>query len=628
MAPCPAGTKPQPKYIMKKYSSPAVGTVSVTDAYFSERISANHSATIPASLKFSYDTGRIEAFKLNWKEGMPNQPHIFWDSDVAKVVEGMAYDLILHPEDKALADELDKIVSLIVSAQQEDGYLNTHYTTSEPENRWKSLYWCHELYCCGHLIEAAVAHFEATGNRKFLDCMCRYADYVDSVFGRGKGKKRGYPGHEEIELALCKLAKVTGKKKYFKLAQYFVEERGREPNYYVEKEGERKDHLIYLQADQTVRERKDAVGHAVRMMYLACAMADIATETDDAELMERCDDLFHSISEKRMFITGAVGSARGNEAFEHDYKLFNLEAYAESCASMGLVWFLQRMHNATGDGKYIDVLERSLYNGALAGLSLSGNKFFYMNPLRSSLDSPYNRERVEWFACSCCPTNYCRFLPQIGSFIWSENEEEVRLNIPAASELKSGGRAIRVTGGYPYDGNITVEFLSAGKFTFSARIPAWCRKASVKVNGREAAAKAVKGYVKFNRTWKCGDKVEIKLEMTPALFRSNKAVEDNAGKVAIVYGPLVYALESTDNGDLLHNIAVLSDSKLKITKAPGLPRGTAAISADAVEITRPGDELYSTAKPKEKKRKVLAIPYALWQNRGLSEMAVWIREKL
>ena len=273
---------------MNKFSSPAVGTVAVTDKYFAPRIAANHTATIPASLKFSRDTGRIEAFKLKWKKGMPKEPHIFWDSDVAKVVEGMAYDLVLNPGDRKLAKELDKIVALIVSAQQPDGYLNTHFTVVEPENRFKWLNSHHELYCCGHLIEAAVAHFEATGKRDFLDCMCRYADYLASVFGRGKGQKRGYPGHEEIELALVKLASVTGEKRYFKLAQYFIEERGRKPNYYVKNEGAHEGWLSNIQAEATVRERKEAVGHSVRMMYLACGMADVASLTDDAELLDRC----------------------------------------------------------------------------------------------------------------------------------------------------------------------------------------------------------------------------------------------------------------------------------------------------------------------------------------------------
>ena len=611
---------------MKKFTSPAVGQVAVQDSFFAPRIEANHKATIPASLKFSRDSGRIDAFKLNWKPGMPKQPHIFWDSDVAKVVEGMAYDLVLNPGDKKLARELDKIVALIVSAQQPDGYLNTHFTTADQDKRFKGLHWDHELYCCGHLIEAAIAHFQATGKRNFLDCMCRYADYVASVFGRGKGKLRGYPGHEEIELALCRLSEATGEKKYFNLAQYFIEERGRKPNYYVEKENINAQDLINLQADKTVRERTDAVGHAVRMMYLSCGVADVAARTDDAELLARCADITRSVAQKRMFVTGGIGSTIHGEAFENDYKLVNLLAYAESCASMGLVWFMQRMHNATGDGAYIDILERALYNGALAGISLSGDHFFYRNPLRSSVDSPYIRERVGWFDCSCCSTNYCRFLPQIGSFLWSESATEVRLNIPSASTFRSGDRALQVTGGYPYKGAVTVRFLADGEYTFAFRVPGWCRRYTVKVNGSPIFTMPESGYVKITRAWRKGDKIDIRLAMAVEVMRANPAVDDDAGKVAIQRGPLVYALESVDNGPLLHNIALVDDGVFRTGPAKDLPEGTVAISGHAVETIRPGNELYSAAKPTVKKRSFTAIPFALWQNRGLSEMEVWVRE--
>ncbi len=609
-----------------KFTSPSIGQVSVEDAYFAPRIAANHEATIPATFRFSRETGRLDAFRLKWKKGMPNQPHVFWDSDVAKFIEGMAYDLVLHPDDRKLAEKLDKIVSLVVSAQQPDGYLNTHFTTVEPENRFRFLHGAHELYCCGHLIEASIAHFQATGKRNFLDCMCRYADYVYSVFGRGKGKKRGYPGHEEIELALVKLADITGEKRYFRLAQYFIEERGRKPNYYVANENRKEWELANLQAETTVRERKDAVGHSVRMMYLACGMADVAARADDVELLARCADVFRSVSQRRMFITGGIGSTRIGEAFEGDYKLGNLDAYAESCAAMGLVWFTQRMHNATGDGLYLDVLERALYNGALAGISLSGDHFFYQNPLRSSVDSPYNRERVEWFSCSCCPTNFCRFLPQIGSFLWSECESEIRLNIPAASTFRSGDRAIQVTGGYPYKGDVTVRFLADDDCTFSFRVPGWCRRYLVKVNGSPLFTMPEAGFVKITRAWKKGDKISIALALPVEVMRANPAVDDDAGKVAFQRGPLVYALESIDNGPLLQTVSVLDDGAFRLGPAKGLPTGTVAISGHAVEMIRPGTELYSAAKPVVKKRSFTAIPYALWQNRGLSEMEVWIRE--
>ncbi len=611
---------------MSKYSVPHITSVAVTDSYLAPRIAANHTATIPASLKFSYDTGRIDAFKLTWKKGDLKEPHVFWDSDVAKVVEGMCYDLVLHPEDKALADELDRLVSLIVSAQQPDGYLNTHFTVVAPEDRWKHLAWAHELYCAGHLTEAAIAHFHATGKRNFLDCMCRYCDYIDSVFGRGKGKKRGYPGHEELELALCKLAEVTGRKKYFKLAQYFIEARGSKPNYFVEVEGENAEWQTTLQNDVPVRERHEAAGHAVRMMYLACGMADIADKTGDAELLGRCSEIFESVSRRRCSVTGGIGATRNGEAFDRDYKLVNLDAYNESCGAMGLVWFLQRMHNITGEGRFMDLLERVLYNATLSGISISGDHFFYQNPLRSSVDSPYHRERVEWFGCSCCPTNYCRFLPQIGQFIWSENDAEVRLNIPAPSEIKSGARHIRVTGGYPFAGDVRAEILAEGDFAFSLRIPGWCRKFAVARNGRKVAAKPADGYVTLAGLWKEGDVVDLALDMPVQTLRAHAAVDDDAGKIALARGPLVYAFESVDNGDRLHNLIVPADQEFKLGIVQKLPDWAVTLSGDAFVAARPGDDLYSIAAPKLRKCRFTAIPYALWQNRGSGEMTVWVRE--
>ena len=609
-------------------SSPAITAVRVLDHYLAPRITANHASTIPASLKQSYDTGRIDAFKLNWKEGMPKMPHVYWDSDVAKVVEGMAYDLALHPGDKALEDELEKIVALIVSAQQPDGYLNTHFTVVEPENRFKHLAWAHELYCCGHLIEAAVAHFKATGRRNFLDCMARYADYIDSVFGRGKGKKRGYPGHEELELALMKLAAVTGERRYARLASYFVNERGRKPNYYVTNEGATEESLVGIQADKTVRERKDATGHAVRMMYLACGMADVAVADGDDELLDRCRDVFDSVANRRMFITGGVGSTHHGEAFEGDYRLVNLEAYTESCAAMGLVWFAQRMHNITGETRYLDVLERALYNGALSGISLSGDRFFYMNPLDSNPDSHFIRERVPWFGTSCCPTNYCRFLPQIGTFLWSESDGEVRLNIPAASEFRSNGRALRVTGGYPYDGKVRIRLLADGDFTLSVRVPGWCEAFEVDDDGRLAGDEFDDGLLRVNGPWKKGDEIAIDFEMPVETVRANSLVHDDAGKVALTRGPLVYAFESVDNGATLGRLSLQTDKAFRLGKAKGLPAGTVSLSGEAVEVVRPGDALYSAEKPVRRHRKVTAIPFALWQNRGASEMAVWLHERV
>ncbi len=607
-----------------KYRTPDAPCVELRDGVLAPRIEANRAATIPASLRFCEETHRLDAFRLSWKPGMDWWPHIFWDSDVAKVLEGMARDLRLHPDPAAEA-RLEELVRLVVSAQQPDGYLNTHFTSVEPEKRWTNLHDWHELYCAGHLIEAAVEHFRATGRRTFLNAACRYADYIGKVFGRGRGKRPGYPGHEEIELALCSLARATGKAKYLRLAAFFVDERGRTPNYFVEKEGWDSWRLRYVQADAPVREQTDAHGHAVRAAYLYCGMADVADATGDRELLDAVLRLERNIATRRMLVTGGIGTSPwGDEAFEGDWHLRTADAYAESCAAIGLALLERRLHAITGDVRHVETLERVLYNAIPAGISLSGDRFFYQNPLVANTDSRFPTERQAWFHCSCCPTNYCRFLPQVGSFLWALADDEVRLLIPAASELHSEGRHLRVSGGYPYDGRVAVEVLEPGNFALSLRIPAWCRRWSARVNGRPVSAKAPGGFLTLRRPWKSGDKVSLRIDMPVEAVRAHDNVADTAGLVALQRGPLVYALESVDNGPGLHRFRISPDNA-EVVPATGLPPGTLAIRGRAAILERPGDELYSSAPTTSRPATFTAIPYALWQNRGPSEMRVWLR---
>ena len=628
-----------------RYASPAPSAVSLADPVLAPRVEANRTATIPACLKHFEKEHCIDALKLKWKKGDKWWPHIFWDSDVAKVVEGMARELSRKP-DPALAKELDRVAKLVVSAQQPDGYLNTHFTLVEPEKRWTNLHDWHELYCAGHLMEAAAAHFEATGERFFLDAMRRYGDLIAKTFGRKRGQKRGYPGHEELELALCSFARATGEKKWLDLAAYFVDERGRKPNYYVAKEGWDEWRLEYLQAHKPPREQREAVGHAVRWAYLCCGMADVAAATGDKGLFEACRAMWENATGRRMLVTGGIGTDRGNEAFERDYKLDNLTAYAESCAAIGLALFSRRMHEITGEARYLDVLERALYNGIPSGASLSGDRFFYQNPLASNADSPYARERQTWFYCSCCPTNFARFFPQAAQLCWALRPGEVRLCVPAASELKlENGLRIVAEGNYPYDGKIVLRFRSeahpantavgaparsaaraAAPFSLSLRIPDWCEKFAVAVNGKRLAAKAKDGWVSLKRAWKPGDGVALDLAMPVRVLRANDAVQADAGRIALQRGPLVYALESVDNGPALHRLSIPAKQDFKLVPAKGLPKGTVAISGAAFETTRPGDALYSDAAPRTRRRRFVAIPYALWQNRGPAEMQVWTRE--
>ena len=616
---------------MKKFDFPDVSRVSILDKYLAPRIRTNHTATIPANLANFDRTGHIRAFDLKWKPGKPEMPHYFWDSDVAKVVEGMALALQIQP-DSALEKQLNDIVRRIVSAQQPDGYLNTHFTVVEPEKRWTNLGRLHELYCAGHLMEAAVEHYRATGRTEFLDAMCRYADYIGKVFGRGKNQKRGYPGHEEIELALCKLAEATGKKKYLKLAKYFIDERGQEPNYFV-KEGSADPDLVYRQAHKPVREQTEAEGHAVRAGYLYAGMADVAAATGDEELLEVCKRLFDSLAGRRMYITGGIGSFADLERIGMDYYLPNDTAYAESCASIALVLFASRMLNITGEGKYADVVERAIYNGILSGIGLDGTEFFYQNVLEANEQSVKRAElrhppvRQSWFHCSCCPTNFCRFLPQIGRYIWSVSADAVRLNIPAAGEYRADGRRIRVSGGYPYDGAIRIEFAEGGNFAFALRIPAWCAKWSVRKNGKPVAGKPVSGYLACGKVWRAGDVLDVEFDMPVRVVYANEHMRNNAGRIALERGPLVYALESVDNGECLANLQLPADPEAyKLAKVKGLPAGTVALKASGRREVRADDALYSANAPSVRKCTVTAIPYALWENRGKSEMQVWTRK--
>lgn len=615
-----------------KFAIPAPSAVSLADPVLAPRVEANRAATIPACLKHFEKEHCIDALKLKWRKGDKWFPHIFWDSDVAKVAEGMARELARRP-DPALARRLDSLARLIVSAQRPDGYLNTHFTLVEPEKRWTNLHDWHELYCAGHLMEAAVAHFEATGERFFLDAMRRYADLIAKTFGRGRGQKRGYPGHEEIELALCSLARATGEKKWLDLAAYFVDERGRKPNYYVKKEGWDEWRLQYLQAHRPPREQREAVGHSVRWAYLCCGMADVAAATGDKGLLEACRAMWENATGRRMLVTGGIGTDRGSEAFERDYKLDNLTAYAESCAAIGLALFSRRMHGITGEARYLDVLERALYNGIPSGVSLSGDRFFYQNPLASSADSPYARERQAWFYCSCCPTNFSRFWPQAAQLCWAVRPGEVRLCVPAASELRlESGLHLVITGKYPYDGAIKIRFAkgaaaaAAAPFALSLRIPDWCDKFSVALNGKRVAAKAKGGWVSLKRAWRPGDEVALDLAMPVRILRANDGVAADAGLIALQRGPLVYALESVDNGPALHRLSIPAKQDFRLVAAKGLPKGTVAIAGAALETTRPGGALYSDAAPRTRRRRFVAIPYALWQNRGPAEMQVWTRE--
>ena len=600
------------------------GEVKPRDPVFAERIRIWREATIPAVIEKTKETGRIDAFRLGWKEGMPRKPHIYWDSDVAKVLEGMAYALA-HQPDPALEKLYDEWVDLIVSAQQPDGYLNTYFTAVEPENRWKNLAFDHELYCAGHLMEAAVAGYELLGKRKLLDALCRYADYIDSVFGpESEGKRRGWPGHEEIELALMKLFRATGNERYSALARYFINDRGTEPNLFTEEDRQEK------QALGTPRTMTDAYGHAVRAIYLLSGMADVARLDKDEELLTACERVFENIRTRRMYITGGIGSLFAGEKFTADYDLPNGSVmYAESCAAMGLVLFAVRMFNITGNEKYMDVAERALYNGVPAGIGLTGTEFFYTNYLSMDEDTPlYNmgaKARQPWFFCSCCPTSFSRFLPQIGTFFISRRSNGISLNIPAACEaaftLDDGTPVkLHVGGSYPWKGKIPVTVDTSGHFTLEIRIPDWCEKYAITLNGQPTGPC-------IERNWTAGDVVLLNLEMPPKWYRADSRAENDRGRVALCRGPVVYALEEQDQPCPVREIRIRTDKPVRIAPCPeGLPGGTVALTGEAYRVRLPEGALYTAEKPLREEVKFLAVPYALWQNRKENAMSVWIPE--
>jgi DUF1680 family protein len=611
--------------------------VTIDDSFWTPHIRVNREYTLPQVYRFCKVTGRIDAFRLNWKPGM-EALHIFWDSDVAKWVEAASYSLATHP-DSALAAQVDEVIHLIVGAQQPDGYLNTYFTVVEPTKRWTNLRDRHELYCAGHLIEAAVAHFQATGKRVLLDAMCRYADYIDSVFGLEPGKKRGYPGHEEIELALVKLYRVTGEKRYLHLSQYFVDERGRQPHYFDSEARQRGEDpeaywaktYEYSQSHLPVREQSEVVGHAVRAMYLYSAMTDLACELHDASLFDACKRLWNHLCTTRLYITGGIGSSAHNEGFTTDYDLPNETAYTETCASIGLVFWNHRMLQIECAAHYADVLERALYNCVLGGVSLDGQQFFYENPLASS----GTHHRQNWFRVACCPPNIARLLASLGQYIYSVHEREIAVHLYIQSTVQTGldGQAvsIRQETSYPWHGTITLRLAMAepSLFGLRLRIPGWCRHAHLTVNGEafDIASHLEQGYVRVERIWQPADRVELELAMPVERMYANPNVRQDVGCVALQRGPLVYCLEGVDCSEPLQCIVVPAAAELTSHFAPDMLEGVTVIRGNTLieDETDWAGTLYRTSPPSLQPGAITALPYYAWDNRQPGEMRVWLR---
>ncbi|WP_347549130.1 beta-L-arabinofuranosidase domain-containing protein [Pseudalkalibacillus hwajinpoensis] len=634
--------------------------IEITDSFWKKRIELIRNQVIPYQWEALNDrlpetdpSHAIENIRIaaGDKEG-EYYGMVFQDSDVAKWLEAVAYSLE-HQTDSELEQTADELIDLLGSAQGEDGYLNTYYTIKEQEKRWTNVRDNHELYCAGHLIEAAVAYYRATGKRRFLSIMKRYADYIDRVFGSDEGKIKGYPGHQEIELALVKLYDVTEEEKYLNLSKFFIDERGKQPHFFeVEKKKREEDKPFwfnndhaYSQAQLPVRDQQEAVGHSVRAVYMYTAMADLAVRTNDDSLKKACETLWENVTKKQMYITAGIGSMEFGEAFSFNYDLPNDLSYTETCASIGLIFWAKRMLDLEVHHEYADTMERALYNGTISGMDLDGKKFFYVNPLEVLPEATEKRHdqkhvkpiRQKWFGCACCPPNLARLIASIGHYIYSKREEELFVHLYMGHEttMDITGQQVefRQETNYPWDGNVSIEVSPQTDhfFTLALRIPGWTNKAIVKINGEVIDHEPIikNGYVYIKRTWKANDKVELSFEMTIERVYANPNVRHNIGKVAIQRGPVVYCLEQVDNGETLNAILLPESSTLQADYDTDLLDGVVVVTGEAERIVDSSWEnsLYQSAKGEMTSMKIKAVPYYAWCNRKPGEMIVWINEK-
>ncbi|MDY7108567.1 MAG: glycoside hydrolase family 127 protein [Planctomycetota bacterium] len=615
--------------------------VHINDAFWSKRMETNRTMTVPYCFDKCEETGRIDNFAkaAGLMDGAFNGIR-FNDSDVFKVIEGAAYALSLHP-DPELDRYLDDLIAKIAAAQEEDGYLYTTRTI-DPENpasaageeRWSYLRHSHELYNVGHMYEAAVAHYLATGKRSLLDVAIRNADLIDRVFG--PDGRHDVPGHEEIEIGLVKLHRVTGEKRYLDLARFFLDQRGRSG-------GRRELYGPYAQDHRPVIEQETPIGHAVRAMYLYCGMADVAALTGDRAYITALDRIWANMVEKKLYLTGGIGARQSGEAFGEDYELPNASAYNETCAAIGNALWNHRMNLLHGHAKYADVLERIIYNGFLSGISMSGDRFFYPNPLASG--GTYHRS--PWFSCSCCPVNIVRFVPSIAGYVYAHDENGIYVNLFIAGDARierPGNTVIlRQSTNYPWDGrvDITVQPQRPAEFDLCIRIPGWVRGRPVPsdlysyvergdepdpafkiaINGRPAADVEIeRGYARLRRTWRPGDEIVVDFPMPVRLVAAHEEVEADRGRLALERGPIVYCLEAVDNGGHVRNIRMPRDSDLEAEHRADLLGGVTVIEGDAFALHQQQED----GPVVEEAIEFTAIPYYAWDHRAAGEMTVWI----
>ena len=610
-------------------------SVKVTDNFWGQRLQASREVTIPLAFSKCEETGRYENFV---KAAHPSDTYkvegfSFDDTDVYKTIEGASYSLQTYP-DKKLQKYIDSVLVIVAGAQEPDGYLYTARTMNpkHPHNwagkeRWVAVEnLSHEFYNLGHMIEGAVAHYQATGKRNFLNIAIKYADCVCREIGNGPQQKKYVPGHQIAEMALVKLYMVTGDKKYLDQAKFFLDTRG-----YTS----RKD--AYSQAHKPVVEQDEAVGHAVRAVYMYSGMADVAAITGDSSYIKAIDKIWDNIVSKKIYITGGIGAHHAGEAFGNNYELPNLSAYCETCAAIGNVYMNYRLFLLHGDAKYFDVLERTLYNGLISGVSLDGGSFFYPNPLSSN--GKYSRK--PWFGCACCPSNVSRFIPSLPGYVYAVKNDQVYVNLYLSNkaELKVDKKKILLEQetGYPWNGDIRLKITQGNQdFTMKLRIPGWVRgnvlpsdlysyadnqkpAYQVSVNGQTVESDVNDGYLSIARKWKKGDVVEVHFDMIPRIVKANPKVEADHGRVAVERGPIVYCAEWPDNRFNVHSILLNQHPQFKVTDKPELLYGIRQITTDAQALS------YDKAgKLVTKDVELTLIPYYAWAHRGEGDMEVWL----
>lgn len=613
----------QPGQVVKLEGVPFT-QVTIKDRFWTPRQEANRKATVEKCLEQLEKVGNFSNYQLV-KDGKRSgyKGYIFTDSDVYKVLEGIAYTLATHPDPK-LDSRMDEIIALIASTQMENGYLNSWYQVNAPDKTFTNLRDNHELYCTGHMIEAAVAHYQATGKRNFLDVALKSAELLYKNFG--PNGKPGYPGHPELELALVKLWKATGDRKWFELSRRMVENRG--TGYFAAEHSTPRDRYdgTYWLDDLPICNHEEIKGHAVRAAYLLAGAADIARETDDAAMIKMLGRVWSNATEKRIFVTGGIGPSASNEGFTVDYDLPNMTAYQETCASIAMALWGHRMALLYGDAKYMDAVEKALYNGLLSGISLDGKKFFYVNPLASM----GSHHRQDWFGCACCPPNVLRTIAWIGGYAYASSADSLYVNlyVGGSARAKLGEKEIVFDAktDYPWDGKAEYRMKSAGSWAMRMRIPGWCRGAAVSVNGQRVADPTVeKGYFVVRREWKTGDVLTVDMPMPVDQIEAHPWVKDDLGRAAVQRGPLVYCVEQTDNETPVDEMILPRGSEFKAEYRRELLGGIVAIRAEGQKATATewDRQLYQPiARPQ--KATLTLIPYGFWDNRKPGRMEVWL----